>query len=53
MSYHFPGKNSTQLANTGKYEGCREYHVGPDWLLIYEVVDGVLVLMFYRFGKSF
>lgn len=36
---------------TGKYEGCRECHVEPDWLLIYEVVDDVLVLMLYRLGS--
>ncbi len=36
---------------TGNYKGCRECHVEPDWLLIYEVVDDVLVLMLYRVGS--
>ncbi len=36
---------------SGKYEGCRECHLEPDWLLIYEVIDDVLVLMVYRTGS--
>lgn len=36
---------------TGNYSGCRECHVEPDWLLVYEVVEGVLVLMLYRVGS--
>lgn len=35
---------------SGDYAGCRECHVEPDWLLIYEVMDNVLVLMVYRVG---
>lgn len=35
---------------SGDYDGCRECHVEPDWLLIYEVVDNVLVLLIYRVG---
>ena len=34
----------------GDYTGCRECHVEPDWLLVYEVIDKVLVLMLYRVG---
>ncbi len=34
----------------GDYAGCRECHVEPNWLLIYEVLDDVLVLMVYRVG---
>lgn len=36
---------------SGKYKGCRECHVEPDWLLIYEIDDGILVLMLYRTGS--
>lgn len=36
---------------TGNYRGCRECHVEPDWLLIYEIVEDVLVLMLYRAGS--
>lgn len=35
---------------SGDYKGSRECHVGPDWLLIYERRDRVLVLMIYRLG---
>ena len=33
---------------TGIYKSCRECHVEPDWLLIYEIYDDVIVLMLYR-----
>lgn len=36
---------------SGKYSSCRECHIEPDFLLIYEVVDEVLVLMLYRVGS--
>ncbi len=26
-------------ALTGNYKGCRECHITPDWLLIYEIVE--------------
>ena len=35
---------------TGNYRGCRECHIDPDWLLIYEVIGDVLILMLYRLG---
>lgn len=35
---------------TGRYKGTRECHIEPDWLLIYEICDDVLVLMIYRAG---
>lgn len=35
---------------TGKYKGARECHIEPDWLLVYEIQGGVLVLMLYRLG---
>ena len=34
----------------GKYKGCREFHVTPDWLVIYEIVDKTLVLYLARTG---
>ena len=36
---------------TGNYWGCRECHIEPDWLLVYEVLDDILVLMLYRVGS--
>jgi mRNA interferase YafQ len=35
---------------SGNYKGTRECHIEPDWLLIYEIRAGVLVLMLYRLG---
>ena len=34
----------------GKYKGTHECHIEPDWLLIYEIRENVLVLMLYRIG---
>lgn len=36
---------------TGSYEGCRECHIEPDLLLIYERFDNVLVLVLNRTGS--
>ena len=36
---------------TGNFRNCRECHVNPDWLLIYEVKNDVLVLLLYRVGS--
>lgn len=38
-----------QLA--GNYSGCRECHITPDWLLIYEVDHGELLLLLTRTGS--
>lgn len=35
----------------GKYKGTRECHIEPDWLLIYEIHNEVLVLMLSRLGS--
>ena len=38
---------------TGNYKGARECHIEPDWLLIYEIRNNILVLlvlMLYRLG---
>ena len=35
----------------GNYKGCRECHIEPNWLLIYEVIDDTLILMLYRVGR--
>ena len=33
---------------SGKYNGTRECHIEPDWLLVYEIQNDVLVLILYR-----
>ncbi len=34
----------------GNYKGCRECHITPDWLLIYEVSNNELILYLTRTG---
>lgn len=34
----------------GNYKGCRECHITPDWLLIYEVSETQLILYLTRTG---
>lgn len=35
---------------TGRYKGCRECHIMPDWLLIYELSEKELILYLTRTG---
>ena len=37
-------------ALSGDYCGCREYHIAPDWLLVYEVMERDLILYLMRTG---
>ena len=37
-------------AMTGKYAGCRECHIQPDWLLVYSIDNGRLVLFLLDTG---
>ncbi len=34
----------------GDFEGCRECHVTPDWLLVYEISQEELILYLTRTG---
>ncbi len=34
----------------GNYKGCRECHITPDWLLIYEIANDELILYLTRTG---
>ena len=36
---------------SGNFKGCRECHIEPDWLLIYEIDNNVLVLVLNRVGS--
>ena len=38
-------------ALSGNYEGCRECHITPDWLLIYEIFEDELILYLTRTGS--
>ena len=34
----------------GNYKGCRDCHITPDWLLIYEISEKELILYLTRTG---
>lgn len=36
---------------SGNYSGCRECHITPDWLLIYEIKNDELLLCLTRTGS--
>ena len=38
-------------ALTGNFKGCRECHITPDWLLIYEIYEEQLILYLTRTGS--
>ena len=38
-------------ALAGSYVGCRECHIQPNWLLIYQIEEDVLVLVLSRTGS--
>lgn len=38
-------------ALSGDYNGCRECHITPDWLLIYEIYEDELILYLTRTGS--
>ena len=39
------------LTNSGNYKNMRECHIQPDWLLVYQVVQEVLILKLIRTGS--
>jgi len=44
-----PKKNKDHSL-VGEYTGCRECHITPDWLLIYEICEDDLILYLTRTG---
>lgn len=44
-----PSKNRDHELS-GNYEGYRECHLSPDWLLVYKVDQGELILVLARTG---
>lgn len=38
-------------ALTGNYAGCRECHIEPDWLLVYEILNNELVILLLTTGS--
>lgn len=44
-----PPKNRDHVL-VGDYSGCRECHIAPDWLLVYEIDGDELLLYLTRTG---
>lgn len=44
-----PVKNNDHSL-TGNFEGCRECHIAPDWLLIYKISQNSIYLYLTRTG---
>lgn len=40
-----------QLINSKRYINCRECHIEPDWLLIYQIINGDLILLLVETGS--
>jgi mRNA interferase YafQ len=38
-------------ALSGNYVGCRECHIEPDWLLVYQVINEELVILLLSTGS--
>ena len=49
--YRIPFEKNRDHQLSGDYAGCRECHITPDWLLIYEVADEELILYLTRTGS--
>lgn len=45
-----PEKNKDHALG-GNYQSCRECHITPDWLLIYQVHEETLILYLTRTGS--
>ncbi len=45
-----PRKNK-DYALAGRFKNCRECHITPDWLLIYELEENKLILYLTRTGS--
>lgn len=43
-------KNMHDHSLSGNYKNCRECHITPDWLLIYETENNELILYLTRTG---
>ena len=38
-------------ALTGNYIGCRECHIEPDWLLVYEIINEEFIILLLTTGS--
>ncbi|MBQ7584988.1 MAG: type II toxin-antitoxin system YafQ family toxin [Desulfovibrionaceae bacterium] len=47
----FPLKSATMHLQTQRIQNVRESHIEPDWLLIYQCYDNLLILDLLRTGR--
>lgn len=40
-----------KLEDSKNYQGCRELHIEPDWLLVYRITETELILTLARTGS--
>ena len=40
-----------KLINDKYYKDCRELHIEPDWLLVYQYINNELILLLVRTGS--
>lgn len=40
-----------QLFDDKKYKNCRECHIEPDWLLVYQYLEDQLILLLIQTGS--
>ncbi len=40
-----------KLINDKYFKDCRELHIEPDWLLVYQIIDNELILLLVRTGS--
>ena len=36
---------------SGNFTGCRECHIEPDWLLVYEIINSELIILLLTTGS--
>lgn len=46
-----PKYKNHNLINNKKYKDCKECHIEPDWLLIYQIKDAELILLLFGTGS--
>lgn len=40
-----------QLINNKRFINCRECHIEPDWLLVYQIIEDKLILLLVETGS--
>lgn len=46
-----PKYKNHELIDDKRYKNCKECHIQPDWLLIYQIQDNQLILLLFATGS--